>query len=709
MINLEFEPLLAGDNLEVGEPGTRTLKRDSVFIFGNLLQCYRLVSLLAMFTILLLPDSAKAQYRDGILSADSLKRLSLEELLNMEVTSVSRRAEKLSEVSSAIQVITQEDIRRSGATSLPEALRLAGNIQMGQKNSHDWAISVRGFNTDLANKLLVLIDGRTVYTPLFSGVFWDRQDYLLEDIERIEVISGPGGTLWGANAVNGVINIITKKSKDTQGLYVEAGGGTQLRYSTGLRYGGMVGSNVSYRVYGKYFDRDDSVFPNGEDAADAWRMGQTGFRLEARPSQKNSITLQGDYYDGKEKISTGSVTDVNGGNILGRWSHTFSDKSDMSFQLYYDNTALVQPVPEFRNEDNTIVLAPAGTLKDNTDTYDFDFQHSFQLGRRNRIVWGLGYRYTHDEVENAPGLAFDPTVLNQNLFSVFAQDKIMLSEKFFFTLGTKVEHNDYTGFEFEPGVQVQSNITRDQTLWASLSRAVRMPSRFDRHVRLPTPGFSPIVDNLLIGGADFESETVLAYELGYRARVGSKVSSSISTFYNVYDDVRSTSLSPPDPVFGLPFPLFYANDLEGETYGLEFSITYQMLDWWRLYGAYNLFKADIRVKPNGFDFNNALNELADPENRFSLRSSMNLLRNIELDCGLRWIDSFEYNMGGKPGKVESYTELDVRLAWHLTPKFEISVIGQNLLHDQHLEYVISGANPRAEIERSVYGKITCRF
>lgn len=662
-----------------------------------------------MCTALLLSGNANAQGQYADLSPDELKSLSLEELMNLEVTSVSRRVEKLSEVASAIQVITQEDIRRSGATSLPEALRLAGNIQIGQKNSHDWAISARGFNTDLANKLLVMIDGRTVYTPLFSGVFWDRQDYLLEDIERIEVISGPGGTLWGANAVNGVINIITKDSKDTQGLYAEAGGGTLLRHFAGLRYGGMVGPDISYRVYGKYFDRGETVFPNGEDAGDSWRMGQGGFRVEAMPSDKNSITFQSDYYDGNLNLTTGGSGDVKGGNILGRWSHTFSERSDVKLQVYYDKAFLTQYVPETWNEEHTVQLAPGGVLEDNADTYDFDFQHSFQVGERNKIVWGLGYRYTHDEVKNAPALAFEPTVLDRNLFSIFAQDRIPLAKDIFLTLGTKVEHNDYTGFEFEPSARVQSNITNDQTLWASVSRAVRMPSRIDRHVRLPTPGFAPVVETLLVGGADFDSETVIAYELGYRAQVGSKMSGSVSTFYNVYDHVRSTSLSPPDPNFGLPFPLFYANDLEGETYGFELSLTYQASDWWRLHSTYNLLNTDIRVTPGGQDFNNALNETADPENRFSLRSSMNLLRNMELDAALRWVDSFTYGDAGTPRTVESYTELQVRLAWRFNPKFEISVVGQNLLHDQHAEYAISGDNRSVNIQRSVYSKITCRF
>src|SRR5690349_15692801 len=227
--------------------------------------------------------------------------------MDIEVTSVSKRAEKLLETASAIQVITGEDIRRSGATSLPEALRLANNLQVAQKGSHSWGISARGFNTELANKLLVLMDGRTVYTPLFSGVFWERQDYLLEDIDRIEVVSGPGGTLWGANAVNGVINIITKSAKDTQGFYAEGGGGTTLRDFGGVRYGGMLATNVAFRVYGKYFDRDDEVFPNGDEASDSWRMGQGGFRVDADPSLANTFTLQGDFYLANEDLSTGGT------------------------------------------------------------------------------------------------------------------------------------------------------------------------------------------------------------------------------------------------------------------------------------------------------------------------------------------------------------------------------------------------------------------
>ncbi|HEV7680814.1 MAG TPA: TonB-dependent receptor [Pyrinomonadaceae bacterium] len=622
--------------------------------------------------------------------------------MDLEVTSVAKEPEPYREAPAAIQVVTDDDIRRAGASSIPEALRLADNLIVAQKHSHAWAISARGFNTDSANKLLVLMDGRSVYTPLFSGVFWDQQDYLLEDIDRIEVISGPGGTLWGANAVNGVINITTRSAKDTQGFYVEGGGGSTLRDFIGLRYGGKLAAKVFFRVYGKYFDRGNQVFPNGTVASDSWRMGRGGFRIDAEPSSQNTFTLQGDAYSGDENLATGRSARVTGGNILGRWTHTFSTDSNASLQFYYDRTHLNDPIP-------ANAFAAAGTLFDNLDTYDLDFQHRFRASKRHRLVWGLGYRFTHDVVMNAPALAFLPTTLNHKLFSAFVQDEIMLGEKVSLTLGTKVEHNDYTGFEYEPNARIGWTPTGRQTIWAAVSRAIRAPSRSDRDIRLPTPAISLVVNNLLIGGVNFKSETVVAYELGYRAQVGSKISGSISSFYNVYDNVRSTSLSPPDPIFGLPFPLFYANNLAGHTYGIELSANYQVLDWWRLHAGYNLLKENIHVKPGRFDFNNALNETADPENQFSIRSSMDLSKNIELDGGLRWVDSFRFNRSGVAATVPNYFELDARLSWRPSKHLELSVVGQNLLHDHHLEYVISNPNPREEIVRSVYGKVAWRY
>ena len=413
------------------------------------------------------------------------KKMSLQELMDLDVTSVAKEPQPYGQAPAAIVVITGDQIRRSGASSIPEALRLADNLDVAQQNSHDWAISARGFNTALGDKLLVLIDGRSVYTPLYSGVFWDQQDYLLADLDRIEVISGPGGTLWGANAVNGVINITTKDAKDTQGVYVEGGGGSYLRDFGGARYGGTLSSNVIFRVYGKYFDRSDEVVSNGNDASDSWRMARGGFRIDDEASDQNHLTLQGDFYNGDEDVATGGSAHVNGNNVLGRWSHTFSEDSDLSLQMYFDRTHLADPIPAYTI--GAITLARAGILTDDLDTYDLDFQHHFHVGSWNNIIWGLGYRFTHEEDINAPAIAFLPPTLDQNLYSGFVQDEIKIRENLLFTLGTKLEHNDYTGFEVEPDARLQWNITPKQMLWAAISRAVRTPSRIDVDLSEPGP------------------------------------------------------------------------------------------------------------------------------------------------------------------------------------------------------------------------------
>ena len=633
-------------------------------------------------------------------STATLKSLSVEELMDIEVTSVSKRPEKLSETASAIQVITQEEIRRSGATTLAEALRLASNLQVAQKNAHDWGISARGFNTELSNKLLVLIDGRTVYTPLYSGVFWDAQDYLLEDIDRIEVISGPGGTVWGANAVNGVINIITRSARDTQGLALEAGGGTELRSLAGIRYGGSAGSNVSWRAYAKYLDRDDSVRGDGSDGFDSGHMSQAGFRVDAEPSAQNVLTVQGDVYRSDEEVLAGGTSRLSGANVLGRWSRAYSEDSGMSLQAYFDHTHLSLPVAS-----NGFV--PAGTFTDDLNTYDLDFQHHFRLTARQQLVWGLGYRFTHDVVDPAPALALLPPHLEHNLFSGFVEDKFQLRESVFLTLGTKVEHNDYTGIEYEPSARLQWNYASQQMLWAAISRAVRTPSRIDRDLREPTRLPAPFPGSILNGGDDFSSEKLVAYELGHRAQLGSRLATSLSLFYNDYSDIRSTTPGPLTfPSFG--FPLVFGNNLEGETHGLELSATWQPFDGWRLRGGYNLLEEHLHVKPGRVDFSNALNETSDPEQQLTLRSALDLPANLQLDIGLRWVDTLHNNNGPMPGTVPSYVEADARVGWLLAGNLELSIVGQNLLHDHHPEYGFPGAT-RAEIERSVYGKVLLRY
>lgn len=619
------------------------------------------------------------------LSPENFSQMSLEDLSNIEITSVSRQPERILDAPAAITVITSEDIRRSGATSIPEALRLADNLTVAQKNSHDWAISARGFNSSLANKLLVMIDGRTIYSPLYSGVFWDRQDYLLADIDRIEVISGPGGTLWGANAVNGVINIITKKAKDTQGVYLEALGGNELRGATAARYGGKLASNVTYRIYGKYFDRDDQALAHGNDAHDAWHMSQGGFRIDAEASAQDSYSVQGDFYENKEDALTGGQT--RGGNILGRWTHSFSSDSDMSLQMYYDKTDLS-------------LSQTALTLGDKLDTYDVDFQHHFTLNGSNKIVWGLGYRFTHDEVNGSSTITFAPEHLDQKLYSGFLQDEIKLHEKLSLTLGSKLEHNDYTGWEAEPSARLQWKVSSNQLLWAAVSRAVRMPSRIDHDVRTPTNLPLPFPQDILKGNSNFESENVVAYELGYRAQLGPKINTSVSAFYNEYDNLRSINAgSPSSSAF-----FVLGNNLEGETYGVEFSGSYQALDWWRINLGYRYLEENLRVKPGQSDISNARGETADPRHQVSLRSSMNLSHNIDLDAQLRWVDTLALGTASVP----SYTELNMRLGWRPTKNVEISLVGQNLLHDQHVEYGFTSPT-RVEIERSVFGKVQWEF
>jgi iron complex outermembrane recepter protein len=655
----------------------------------------RALSVVASFFLTAL--TAAVQADDDVAAPGELKQLSLEELMDIQVTSVARHPETLQHAAASIQVITREEIRRSGASSIPEALRLADNLEVAQKNSHDWGISARGFNTALANKLLVMIDGRTVYTPLFSGVFWDVQDYLLEDIERIEVISGPGGTLWGANAVNGVINIITRSAADSQGLYAEGGGGTQLQEFGGARYGGTLAPDISFRVYGKYFDRDDEVFPDGTRAGDNWHQEQGGFRIDTDATQQNTFSLHGDFYEGSEGVDIGGVQQTAGGNLVFRWTDTLSDRSDLSLQSYYDRTHLLDP--QSAAILNGLELAPAGIVHDDLTTYDIDFQHRFSLGERNRIVWGLGYRFTHDVVENAPSVAFLPTVLDQNLFSTFFQDEVLFATDWSLILGSKLEHNDYTGFEVEPNVRLQWAVAPNETLWSAISRAARTPSRIDRDLFEPAPPQITVLE----GSPKFGSEYVTAYELGYRGQVSSRLSGSVTTFYNDYRDVRSVGITPATII-----PLVIENNLEGDTYGLELSASGQLLDFWSLHAGYNFLHESLHVKPGQFDLNDALNETADPKHQASLRSAMNLPLHLDLDATVRWVDTLRTNNGPVVGEVPAYFELDTRIGWHLSRRLEVALVGQNLLHDHHPEYGFPGPM-RVQIERSVYGKVAWQY
>lgn len=665
----------------------------SFFGFGrSVRRCFTFL----LFCFLLIGSHANHSALGQQLDVEDLKSLSIEELMNIQVTSVSRRPERLTQTASAIQVIPGETITKYGATNIPEALYLAGNLQVAQRGAAGYSISARGFNTELSNKLLVLIDGRTVYTPLFSGVFWDRQDYLLEDLNRIEVISGPGGTLWGANAVNGVINIRSKSSEETQGWYLAGVAGNELHGQGALRYGGQIGENTHFRIYGKYTSRDATTYPDSTEVHDDWKMGQGGFRMDSRPNSQTKVTLQGDLYKNRGELNEGGIAETTGGNVLGRISYMFDDSSTIRLQTYYDRTMLTQGTPARNFAGNEV---PAGTLKDDLTTFDLELQHRFSLGSWNRFVWGLGYRYTYDQVTNAPALGFLPENLQQDLYTIFVQDEISMMDNLAFILGTKLEHNDYTGFVLEPNARLRWNVTDNQLLWAAVSRAVRIPSRVDRDLRQATPPYF----QLLVGNPDFRSETVIAWESGFRSTFGTKATGSISFFYNQYDDIRSAVLDPVNV-----FPVTFENGIEGETYGWELSMTWQVTDWWRLTTNYNRLWEDLRIAEGETDINSAYNEVADPAWQIQARSAFTLPYRISINPAFRVVDRLLINNGGTQAVVPRYAELDGRIIWSATDNMEISVAGRNLLHKQHVEYGPPGPE-RLAIQRSVYGKLVFRF
>lgn len=629
-------------------------------------------AILATVGLMFCPIPSFGQNQGATSTTAYLKTLSLEELANIQVTSVARKEQRASEAAAAVRVITEEDIRRSGARSIPEALRLAPNLQVARASARSWAISARGFTAPFANKLLVLIDGRSVYSPLFSGVFWDAQDTLLEDIERIEVIGGPGATMWGANAVNGVINIITKNARDTRGIIGTAGGGTEERFFTGVRYGGDRGEDLNFRVYAKYFDRGASLLETGESGHDAWHSVQGGGRLDWTPGGRDAFTLQGDVYDGHGSQLEGADIRQAGGNLLGRWTRTVTATERVQVQAYYDRTHQFVP----------------GEFGDDLDTFDIDAQYDRDVGARHHVTAGAGFRYSHDNVQNVPGsIAFLPAELGRSLFSTFVQDDVSLvPDRLDLTIGSKLEHNDYTGLELQPSGRMLFTSGR-QVLWGAISRAVRTPSRFDRDLFFPTdPPF------VFAGGPNFDSEKLIAYELGWRVTAPNSFVASLATFFNDYDDIRSTSLGP---------PFITENNVEGQIHGAELEASWQASPAWRVIGGYTVLRADLRVKPGQQDRNLAQGETFDPEQQFQLRSSLTLPRDLEIDVWARHVGQIG-SAGRGFGVVPDYLTLDARVGWSPVANVQLAIVGQNLLDDRHREF------GTREIRRAVYVKASWR-
>lgn len=638
-----------------------------------------------------------------------LTGVSLEELMDMEVTSVSKAPEKYFQAPAAIYVITSDDLRRTGVTTLAEALRLAPGMQVYRINTSQWAIGSRGFASGLSRYTLVMIDGRSVYSPLFAGTYWDSQDVPLEDVDRIEVIRGPGGSLWGANAVNGVINIITKKAEDTQGLLASAGGGTEERAFGGVRYGGRRGDDFHYRVYAKYADRDESFSRTGM-AFDDWRSDAWGFRSDwGHAGGSDKVTLQGQvsrgqagtrrmdfFYVSPSSRAVFSNSDSSQGYLMGRWQRSDARTGDSSLQVYIDTS---------KRDDSH--------LDQNTQTVDAEFQHSLPAFFRNTLTVGANYRYISDHISGSPTAHFVPEGRKQELKSLFFQDQIELfPELLVLTLGNKAEHNVYTGWENHPGARLAWTPSDRHTFWGAASRSVRTPSRLDRDAHIE---FSPLPTVArFMPSPRYDSEKLLSYEAGYRIRPAESLFAGIDGFFNKYDDLQSLRIPPlfvefSPPPAKLVFPFIFENKIRGKVYGGEFNTVWKASSFLRLEGIYSYIRMNLENKGGSTDGVSAPGkETSLPRHQVALRASLDLPGGVEVDPVARYVGPLR-----GPG-VPAYWSADLRVGWAPTESWEFSIVGQNLMQKRHLESkenvkpfdLAENAN---EIERGVYGKVTWRW
>ena len=638
---------------------------------------FRLRTVMPPLVLVLMAGTTAAAQDPEAQLAQNLKRLSIEELTQLDITIASRRVEPLAQVAAAVSVIRGEDIRRAGATTLAEALRLADGIAVARADNTTWAISTRGFNITTANKLLVLIDGRTVYSPLSAGTFWSVQDVPLADIDRIEVIRGPGGAVWGANAVNGVVNIVTKPAAETKGVQLLVAGGTEERAIVTAQYGDRIGRN-DYRVYGKYRARDGQIIAPGLDANDAVHTGQAGFRLESPRDGRNWWLLQGDAYGGREGLFNAPDTHVAGGNVMGRWGRSFSHEGQFRAQAYYDH----------------VYRRVFQQLRDVRNTIDVDAQHQARFGRHGLIVGGNVRASRGDDRGNA-AFHFDPQARTSTIVGVFAQDEIRATSNLAIIVGSKFERNSFTGMEAQPSARVRWTPGRTQTLWGAVSRAVRLPTRFDTDLRFTNPITGATT---LTGNVDFDTEKVIAYEAGYRAEVSKNLSLDFAAFTNTYDDMRSQELPRP----GVGGPLTLGNLMNARTAGLDATGTVLVGPSWRVHAGYSYLHESVSFDPGSRDPTGGVNEYNDPSHIFKLRSNLDLPRGFEVDGFLRYVGRLPHPV------VEAYTEFDARLGWRATSALELSVIGQNLLHARHREFQLATTR-REEFQRGVYVRMLWRY
>jgi iron complex outermembrane recepter protein len=641
-----------------------------------------------------------------------LSQLSLDTLSNTEITSVARKAERLSQAAAAIFVITQEDIRRSGLTSIPELLRMVPGLSVAQMDANQWAVTARGFNERFADKTLVLIDGRTVYTPLSSGVYWDVQDTMLEDIERIEVIRGPGATLWGANAVNGVINIITKKAADTQGTLIAATAGSNEGGNGAVRYGGPLRGHGFYRIFTKYIGQSSFSDAQGHEAADDWQLLHGGFRSDWSLSKRDDLTVQGDIYKGNEGQTVSGLislsplvsgffndrTNVSGGDLLGRWTHTSSARFDTSVQAYFEIADRSQQdvLGEFRH------------------TIDLELVQHFAQGPHHDFVWGADYRLASDRTVGSLNISFNPASRSTNLYGAFVQDEITLvPDRLHVTVGAKLEHNYYSGFAVQPNIRTLWTVNPHYTIWAAISRAAENSSRFDADIRTNDNAFVDPNGVLTLessfGTHHLPSENVVAFELGQRAQVKEWLALDVDAFYNRYSN-RHTH-EPTAPFFEddpepphVVLPSVTLSRISGETHGLEVDARVRPASFWKLMLGYTLFEIHLHAAPGSQDFDTAAeSQGSTPRHAFLVRSELNFPHKLEFDTAAYYVGALV------DPQIPSYTRVDARLGWRASESLEISAGVQNLLTPRHFEFGSGDLLVVTQVGRNAYGKVTWRF
>jgi iron complex outermembrane recepter protein len=650
-----------------------------------------LLFLLSLSLIFLPAATAQVEIADAQIPSNPLKQLTLEQLGNVEVTTVSKEPEQVWKAAAAVFVLTSDDIRRSGVTSIPEALRLVPGVEVARIDSNQWAVGIRGGETNFSKGVLVLIDGRSVYTPLYAGVYWDVQDVVLEDVDRIEVIRGPGATIWGPNSADGVINIITKKASETQGVLVSDLGGNVDRFISEARYGGTLGDGLSYRVYGKGFVREPEFHPDHNNF-DEWHQERGGFRLDWNPNTRTDYMLEGDAYGGTSPAETGPLSFVNvvsGGDIVGRWRHTFENGSDIYLEAYFDRT-----------------IRSGVLLGETRNTIDIDFLHRFKIADRHEISYGFGLHWSPNRfIQKSPIVNVVPQVETDYIHTGFVQDEIhLLNDKLSIIAGAKLEDNNFTGFDIQPTLRGLWNPNPHQSFWAAVTHAVTTPSRIEEGFQLSAGEISnnPPTYLLVSGNPGFKSETVLGYEGGYRQLLTPKLYLDLDVFHSSYGHLQSFGLP---TLIGNTLTIFYENAIAGATNGVEIAPSWTAKPWWKLSGSYSYVGIDFHANAPGANISSTGSvptyEGSSPAHQVKIQSNFNIGKRFEFD------QTYYYGSALPAQNVHAYQTMGGRFQWNIRKELSFSLVGQNLFQPYHYEW---GTGDPTEsligIRRAAYLKLT---